>query len=47
MDFMYYLSGSRSRGINTTNTEVTTGPYPEPVLSTSPLYSLESSNISY
>ena len=47
-DFMYYLSGSSSsRGINTTNTEATTGNYPEPILSTPFSHSLISSIPSY
>jgi len=45
--FMYYLSGSSSRGINTTNTEATIGHDPEPVLSTPFSHSLVSSILSY
>jgi hypothetical protein len=45
--FMYYLSGSSSRGINTTNTEATIGHDPEPVLSTRFSHSLVSSTLSY
>jgi hypothetical protein len=39
----YYLSGSRSRGINTTNTEATTGHDSQPVLTTPFSHSLVSS----